>query len=204
MRCKPVTKGIALKGEDTILVADTYNHAVRTIKEQEVSTIIGAGVAGETLDEQYVAYLDGPAGVCYANEMLFIADRWNNRILIVPDVDDYLAPISVYLKEGTADEPAVYLNGKELSFADVKPLVIDGLFVVPIRAIAEAWGGTVSWNSDSNAVQVQKEGSLVEFKAEDFVLYEGRSLVGLQVLQDAFGFEVKWLDQEFIILIQER
>lgn len=47
---------------------------------------------------------------------------------------------------------------------DVEPEIIDGRTMVPVRAIFEAMGASVSWDEASGTVFAEKLGKTVEFK----------------------------------------
>lgn len=53
----------------------------------------------------------------------------------------------------TALPSAVTVNGKALAF-DQGPVVVDGTLMVPLRAIAEAAGGKVTWNDSNQSIHV--------------------------------------------------
>lgn len=58
------------------------------------------------------------------------------------------------ITKSNRDVPAaVSVNGRPVSF-DQAPVVVDGTLMVPLRAVAEAAGGTVTWNADKNSVDV--------------------------------------------------
>lgn len=195
-------KGIAVKDDGTIFVADTYNYVLRIIKDSSVSTVAGAGVAGDKFDDKYISYFDGPIGIVYAKGTLFIADQWNNRIVLIPDKDNYLMPIDT--TEAVVDKILTFIDNKEIVFPDVNPLFIEGELKVPIRAIAEAWGAEVIWNQEKKSVSLIKDEKAIELYLEtgDFLIYEGRSLVDLEFLKNMLGLKLKWVGEQNIISIE--
>jgi len=197
-------KGVAVSDDGTIFVTDSYNHAIRAIKDSQVYTVAGAGVAGESQDDRYICYFNSPTGITYAKGILFIADYWNNRIILIPDKDKYLTPINSYLGDQEEGEMFVFLNGNRIVFPDVYPLIIDGQVKIPIRAIAETWRAEVLWDQVKNQFTVRKEDECVDFslESEDFSIHQGRSLVGLEKLTSKLGFDVKYLDKQNTIVIQ--
>ena len=56
---------------------------------------------------------------------------------------------SLYVYEGIN----VTVNGKAVSF-DVSPQIINGRTMIPIRAVAEVLGGTVSWQESTNTTSI--------------------------------------------------
>ena len=189
-------KGISVKENGTVYVADTYNHVLREIKDDIVSTVVGGGVAGNKIDDKYIMYLDGPAGIEYAKGTLFIADQWNNRIIIIPDKDKYLDPI----KTGEDVETHAFIDNKKIDFPDVMPLYIDGKLRVPIRAVGETWGAEVLWNQEEKSVTLLKGDEKVELFLDkgEFTIYEGRSMVSSEILEKKLGLIVQVEGQSII------
>lgn len=70
--------------QDGIYIADTYNHAIRFYNPQteELSTLIGNGIAGDTFGSFEQTQLNEPNGIVKVESMLYIADTNNHRILI--------------------------------------------------------------------------------------------------------------------------
>lgn len=186
-------KGIAVNEDGIIYVADSYNHLIRGIDlNARVFTAAGSGVAGKNIGGAGRVDFDGPVAVAWAKDTLFVADHWNNRIIMIPDTGVYLAPIETHEKGSIP----VFLNGRETIFPDVQPFIIDGRVRVPVRAIAEAWGGEVSWNEEARAFTVLSNGQVVEFTeaAGDFFTHQGRSMIQLRTLGEKLGLKVEWLN----------
>jgi sugar lactone lactonase YvrE len=81
---------IAIDQHDRLYIADTGNHAVRTIDtDGAIKTIAGSGVAGYNGDGSLAlfAQLDTPSDVAVdSNGTIFIADTMNNAVrMITPD-----------------------------------------------------------------------------------------------------------------------
>ncbi len=73
--------GIAIYN-DSLFVADSYNHALREIelKSETVSTVAGGGSAGSEIDP---LQLSEPGGLSVAGSSLYIADTNNHRIVVM-------------------------------------------------------------------------------------------------------------------------
>src|SRR5262249_2642613 len=67
-----------------VYVADTYNHKIKKLNPQtrELSTFIGTGKRGMTDGPAASAQLNEPAGLCFAEGKMFIADANNHVIRI--------------------------------------------------------------------------------------------------------------------------
>ena len=186
-------KGIAVNEDGIIYVADSYNHLIRGIDlNAGVFTAAGSGVAGKTIGGAGRVEFDGPVALAWAKDTLFVADHWNNRIIMIPDTGVYLAPIETHEKGSIP----LFLNGRETIFPDVQPFIIDGRVRVPVRAIAEAWGAEVIWNEEARTFTVLQNGKIVEFTeaAGDFFTHQGRSMIQLRTLGEKLGLKVEWLD----------
>lgn len=195
-------KGVAVKEDGTVFVADTYNHVIRGIKDSSVSTVAGAGVAGSRLDDKYTSYFDGPVGLVYVNNTLFIADQWNNRILAIPEKGNYLKPIDT--SETVSGEILTFIDNKEIDFPDVYPLFIEGKLRVPVRAVSEAWGAEVIWNQEDKSINLIKgeNATKLYLEAGDFIIYEGRSMVDSEFLKNTFDLNLRWIEEQNIISIE--
>lgn len=72
--------------------------------------------------------------------------------------------LSVFLIAGTTlADPQVVLDGRTLSF-DVPPTIDQGRTLVPLRAIFEAMGATLSWDQASQTAIATKNGNNVALK----------------------------------------
>ena len=135
-------QGIALDGDGNILVADTYNHAVRRVTRSGVVTTI----AGHLTTADYVdgvgadvGYVDGvgadarfnePWGIAVdARGLIIVADSMNNCLRMVTPGD---AAVSTLVGDGNAEKG--FNDGQGLSARFSEPcgiaLDIDGNIVV--------------------------------------------------------------------------
>lgn len=102
--------------------------------------------------------------------------------------------------------PTVSLDGRLLSF-DVPPTIEQGRVLVPMRAIFEALGAEVAWDSATLTVTATKGqtrvqltiGAKTAYKNDTPVtldvpakIVEGRTLVPLRFVSESLGAEVNW------------
>ncbi len=100
----------------------------------------------------------------------------------------------------------VVFNETPLEF-DVPPVIVNGRTLVPLRAIFEALGAEVSWDDASEtaigvrrgvrvSVTVDSAAATINGKAvtldQPAVLKDGRTLVPLRFISEAYGAEVGW------------
>ncbi|NLJ72013.1 MAG: hypothetical protein GX333_03240 [Syntrophomonadaceae bacterium] len=199
-------KGITLKANDTLYIADSYNHVIREVSSDMVTTVAGTNLAGEKLKPNFLSQFDGPTKLVYAKDSLFIADQWNNRIILIPDKNHNLKPITNYLTGTTSGEIKVILDGNIVAFPDLAPLEIGETIKIPIRALTEAWGANIEWTAETQEFTILKDGKIIGFaiEAEDFIIYQDRSLVALDTIRGKLGWQVNWLPEQNIIAIQSK
>lgn len=103
---------------------------------------------------------------------------------------------------------SVYVNGERIKF-DVKPVLINSRTMVPLRAIFEALGATVTWDDvtstakgvlDSNVVeitiganQMYKNGEAKELDSPAAMI-SSRTLVPVRAIAESFDCIVNWYD----------
>ena len=103
-------------------------------------------------------------------------------------------------------EIVVILDGSPIIF-DVKPQVADGTTIVPLRAIFEALGASVEWDEKTKTVISQKSDKTVKLSIGNKIMYvndkatelnypaviiNGRTLVPVRAISEAFGCLVGW------------
>ncbi len=102
--------------------------------------------------------------------------------------------------------PTVHLDGRQLTF-DVPPAIENSRTLVPLRAIFEAMGATVSWDQASQTATAVKDSTTVvlqigstsptinrQIKQLDVPakIVNGRTLAPLRFVGEAFGGSVGW------------
>lgn len=203
-------KGVAVDTAGVVYVADSFNHVIRRIDgNANVTTIAGSGAAGEGLRAGSVALFDGPMGIVYAKETLFISDHWNNRIVIIPAIAEYTRALTV---AQVAQAPAadgvipVIIDGVRVTFPDVQPFIREDRVRVPVRSTAETWGATVVWDETSRSFTVSKNGQTVSFfeNKNEFFTYEGRAMVQLRTMMEKLNMDVEWLNAQRTVVITSK
>ncbi|HNX29711.1 MAG TPA: stalk domain-containing protein [Syntrophomonadaceae bacterium] len=113
--------------------------------------------------------------------------------------------------------PSVIIDGQPLAFTDARPVIEQGRTLVPLRAIFEAMGANVGWNQDTRTVTAVKSGTTVvlqigssasmvngQVKQLDVPaqIINGRTLVPLRFISEAFGAVVNWDSASQTVFIQ--
>ncbi len=92
---------------------------------------------------------------------------------------------------GADDVVAVYVDGKKTDF---KPAarVRDGKSYAPLRAISEALGAEVEWNTAAQMAIICRGNFCVPIKKSDGIIVDNHLLVPLRILGEALGAKVSW------------
>lgn len=114
-------------------------------------------------------------------------------------------------------EIGVYLEGNKISF-DVPPQTLNDRTMVPIRAIFEAMGATVTWEESTQTAICIKENTTVKMTVDSTVEYindvpytmdvspviiGGRTLAPARYVAEAFGYNVNWDNATNSVLINK-
>ena len=108
--------------------------------------------------------------------------------------------------------------GDELIKFDVQPQLINNRTMVPLRAIFEALGATVDWNGDTQTIISTKEDTTISLTINDPTMYvdgkpvkldspaclvNGRTLVPVRAISEAFNLKVDWDNSTKTVLIKK-
>ena len=139
--------------------------------------------------------------------------------------DEYYGNFSFYLTDGgyVQDPPApdstisVYINGTKIQF-DQPPILDNGRTLVPLRAIFEALGAEVSWDSNTQTVTAIKGSTQISLQIGSTQLYvngkvttldvpakliNSSTLVPVRAVSEAFGCKVDWDQDTQTVLITQ-
>lgn len=113
--------------------------------------------------------------------------------------------IGFMVSTASASGISIIVNGSPIS-SDVPPQIINGYTMVPVRVISEALGASVSWDSSTQTVSLLDNGIHIAMTINGFTLennspitlddpaqiINGRVMVPLRFLAQAFGCQVNW------------
>ena len=112
-------------------------------------------------------------------------------------------------------EIQVALDGQKIQF-DIPAQLINDRTMVPLRAIFEALGATVNWDSDTQTVTSTKDDTTVSLTIDSpamivngkevtldapACIVDGRTLVPVRAVSEAFSIGVKWDDTTKTVLL---
>jgi len=124
--------------------------------------------------------------------------------------------------------PAVILNGQQIYFDDVQPVIQSGRTLVPVRGVFEKMGCDVEWDGDKRRViiqrsaivvaleienpsmtigKVQSDGNIVKEKVISLdvspCLIDGRTMLPARAISECLGARVEWIEQNQTVLIYD-
>ena len=151
-------EGLYVLADGSVLVADSLNHAIRMIKDGQVTTVAGVGTEPGNADGvAHYAQFHHPTDVAVLPDgRLIVADEYGNKIRVL---QKYARPATLP-KEGIP----VILNG-ELVQSDVPAQIRFDYTYLPVRAVSEALGYEVSYN-EGESVAILKKGD-VEIRVQN-------------------------------------
>ncbi|MFD1175520.1 stalk domain-containing protein [Paenibacillus puldeungensis] len=124
-------------------------------------------------------------------------------------------PLLLQTQAQAAAGISVYIDGSRLA-TDQAPVTIKGRVMLPMRAIFEALGATVSWNGAQQTVTAQKDGTKIVLKMKNKAAMinnegilldvpaqsvKGRTMVPVRFVSEALGQEVNWDSRSKIVTI---
>ena len=190
-------------------------NAVRLTKSMKIET--GTGIANyNTFLQSYNSELDyaviqaHPGSFSDASrneyrEMIKFLKSKNSVFMTPTQYANYIKDIAAY--RSTAEEKIAVLCFNKVVPFDTLPLIESGRTLVPMRALAESLGCFVAWDSQEQKVTVigSKDdvvltiGSNKAYVGEKEVtldvpakIVDGRTMIPLRFVAEAFGAEVMW------------
>ncbi|MBR1969998.1 MAG: copper amine oxidase N-terminal domain-containing protein [Clostridia bacterium] len=228
----------AFKIVDSNSYGPSYNATEKTIYVENKCTLEAADqveigitkvVGGTTLEEYYKAIWDEvnfkyiPFSGTIESYYISTMPLDNAPKSIQLDEGTYIVRVSkggdsVFTRIiiGSGESPvSVYLNDKKLDF-DVPPVIEEGRTLVPLRALFEAMGMTVNWDSSTSTITATSKGNSISMRVNETTatvngktltmdippkLVDGRTLVPVRFISESFGAEVKWDREKRIVYI---
>ena len=129
------------------------------------------------------------------------------EITDTPDVNDYNVVEEEKIK--------VYVNGRRILF-DADPMLVNGRTMVPVRAIFEALGATVTWDNNTNtAVGVLGDTTIKITIGQTYLLKNGekvsldspallsssRTFVPVRAIAESYNCNVDWINDTKTVTI---
>ena len=128
-----------------------------------------------------------------------------------------LAEIKTELQDYSID---TFVNGLAIDFEkydNVMPFIEDGVTLAPIRAVTEALGAEVIWNSETQEIVITKDDITVNMTISDNIAYvngnevlldvapqirDDRTVVPMRFIAESFNLNVDWDGNSNTIIIE--
>jgi hypothetical protein len=116
----------------------------------------------------------------------------------------------------TIGRMAMVVNGKTI-ILDAEPFIRNSRTMVPVRAIAEAFGAEVGWEAKSETVEIALDGLFISMQIGNSiamvgnkvyrldappVIHKSRTFVPIRFIAEAFGSQVEWDAKDQVVTIQ--
>ena len=136
------------------------------------------------------------------------------RILALLCIASLTLPISVSANDETIH---VKVNGQEVTFSRLQPVIKNGTTLVPIRDVLEAMGVSVTWDADRRKINMKKGGTSASLIIGEKSLtcnnkqtpldtpaqiINDSTMLPIRAVAEAFGATVGWEDQTNTITIK--
>lgn len=114
-----------------------------------------------------------------------------------------------------SDVISVFVNDEKVNF-DVNPMLINNRTMVPVRAIFEALGATVTWDNDTQTAKGVLDDVIVEITIGSTILFKngkpveldspavivsGRTLVPVRAIAESYDCDVTWYGETQVVEI---
>lgn len=136
----------------------------------------------------------------------------------VPTPTPTLTPVPTPTPVNTSGEIWVVVNGSKLEF-DQPPILENGRTLVPLRAIFEALGAAVQWDSENQIIIANRNGTMIEMQIGSNILQRdssdieldvppqlvnGRTLVPVRAVAESFNATVSWKGETTTVTIETK
>jgi hypothetical protein len=107
-----------------------------------------------------------------------------------------------------AQEIRATVNGEHVLFPDVRPVMVNGRVMVPVRGVFEHMNATVRWDAAAAMVTAQRGNDIIRLPINSQFadvngrqvrldtpasIHAGRTMVPLRFLSESLGAEVQWV-----------
>lgn len=127
-----------------------------------------------------------------------------------PEITKNYDLICPFLAKNGNEGIEMFADGKMIDFAqynNVKPEIVEGRTLIPIRALSECLGADVTWDPDKRIVKVVMDDKVIELKIDSkditingvvktidvpATIKNGRTVVPVRVISEEYGKKVEW------------
>lgn len=128
------------------------------------------------------------------------------KVLAIITAITLLFSVATCFAETADTEIRVKLNGEEVAF-DQGPILVDEKPMIPLRAVFEKMGASISWDNDTETVVAMCRDTIVMiqignekmFKLDEAIVLEtpamlvnDRTLIPVHAITDIWGCNIEW------------
>lgn len=175
-------EGLTVTGDGTVVVADALNHAIRLIRDGQVTTLAGVGSEyGSTDGVTSSAQFNHPTDVAVLSDgRLAIADEYGNKIRVL---QSYAKPADLPADGGVL----VLLDGK-LVPSDVPAQLVNNWTYLPARSVWEALGFDVKFSLAKGEAYFTKDDTVYTVKNNSTTVIKSVNGVQSELTMNAAAF----------------
>jgi hypothetical protein len=203
-------QGLDVAEDGTIYIADTYNHIIRKIVNDEmVELVSGNGDSGKRSGIERQAKFSVPTDVLILNDgNVAVVDQMNHLIRSIDWLD---------IPDSVDSEKVDVLINENILPSKMESKVVNGRTVLPVRTVAEALGLELSWDELSKRTALTKKDIVSQFTVGRYDLIgtnemkmdvapyindQGEMMVPLRFIAESFGMDVEYLKDKKLVIIR--
>ena len=207
-------RDLAMLPDGSLLVADSLNHAIRKITQDQTITILGGGMAGHFHDSAENLQITRPEGIAVTDTSIFVSDTANNAVLEIPLNDRVLAgrPSREQMLADTGlttnsrfafrGDIRVFLGDERVNMGRVEPWIRGDSIFVPIRPFMEALGAQVHLNEATGNLAILVGDTRTDLQRDsDYFIMRGVMVTTLDELIRLFPYTIEWFPELRLITL---
>lgn len=193
---------------NSVFMVSSYAH----IYKQEIDSVtyyIDGNYAAQSNELPFTAYIDASAYGGGAHTLTAVAAGTDGTTVT--------SERTVNIKASSFDGISVRISGETVDF-DQKPVIYNDRTMVPLRAIFEKLGASVSWDNETKTVTGQRGATTVKITVGSNAMFvngerrkldasaivlSDRTLVPARAVAESFGCTVGWDDATAAVIIEE-
>ena len=198
--------------KDLTLAIDQKQYADGSVHQLSAKATLTDGTAKDVHPSALQWSIEGFDGAIDANGKLTIGALGETKEgFVKASYDGFETTLKLKFVEDekvqlTIDSKTLLKNGVA-SQMDVAPVIVNDRTMVPVRFIAEALGGTVDWNGDTQTAYITYNGSLVEVPIQSATIHvngeavtidtpsqiiNDRTMIPLRAVAEGLGLDVSY------------
>lgn len=210
-------EGLTITPDGTLVIADSLNHAIRTLKDGQVATL--TGIATE------FGKSDGVAASAQFNHPTDVTLLADGRLVIVDELGSKIRVLQKYAAQASlkADKTIKVLYNGELVPTEAPAILRSGATLLPLRSVGTALGYTVDWDEKARAAILTKGdvvytitnnsksvtktvGGVMQQLTLNGATYTtaSRLFIPVRFFAEESGLDIQWDQEKQIVVIRDK